>query len=216
MSKKKPHTVADEVAETGEIWSLLALNASSNARTFTTMAIVGFFAVSIIAILAFANYKKDTFIGFLSANRIMYGFSEGDGVFVSTDKRPDEAVINYGLRALSHQYNYDPTTIEKNISYLLNMYDYRIALKKKPLLEKLIRSAKNNDITQSLTIVDWELFQDSTSYTLTGTGKVSQSAALTVLGKPWKIKFGIRMSKVAPNEGRKLGLALIDIKDQKL
>jgi len=214
MAKKKKTSEIEHVEETGEIYSLFSLAESSSARSFTTLVIFGLIAIVVIAMLSFGNHKKDTLINHLALNRIMYGFMHKDGVFVSQEGRPDELVIGYAITALNHQYNYSPKTVTTNFERLLKMYDYRVGIKKEPLFNRLIKKANDNAITQSLILVDYKLYEDDRYYVLQGVGAISQTASTIILEQDKRVNFSVTMAKVAPTDGRKLGLALIDIKDK--
>jgi hypothetical protein len=115
------------------------------------MGTIGAFLLVTINDLVAANAK-------LSAERIMYGYPNAEGVFVAEKVIPRRHVEGFVTWYIQNYYNYTPESAEANATEALRIMSPSLRVKQEPNLKALARQSYEQQITQ--------VFAPETKYTI--------------------------------------------------
>ncbi|WP_322510355.1 hypothetical protein URF95_32700 (plasmid) [Pseudomonas aeruginosa] len=117
----------------------------------TLIAISAVFAV-VIAVLVGMNRELQETNRRLQSERIMYGFPNSEGIFISERQIPQRHIIAFVAVFLDNYYNFTPLSARTNAEEALRMMSPRLRALKEDSLKIVANQSVEQQITQVFTI----------------------------------------------------------------
>ncbi|EPK5307766.1 hypothetical protein N5K55_03400 (plasmid) [Pseudomonas aeruginosa] len=116
----------------------------------TLIAISAVFAV-VIAVLVGMNRELQETNRRLQSERIMYGFPNSEGIFISERQIPQRHIIAFVAVFLDNYYNFTPLSARTNAEEALRMMSPRLRALKEDSLKIVANQSVEQQITQVFT-----------------------------------------------------------------
>lgn len=116
----------------------------------TLIAISAVFAV-VIAVLVGMNRELQETNRRLQSERIMYGFPNSEGIFISERQIPQRHIIAFVAVFLDNYYNFTPRSAQTNAEEALRMMSPRLRALKEDSLKIVANQSVEQQITQVFT-----------------------------------------------------------------
>ena len=124
---------------------------ASEIRQSRLMIALLFVAVSLVAVIVYqqiSNQKMQEVNQQLAAERVMYGFPNAEGVFVSSKQIPRHHIEGFVTWFVSNYYNFTPRSAEANANEALRLMSPALRVKQEALLKTVAAQSINQEITQ--------------------------------------------------------------------
>lgn len=155
-------------------------------------------------------------ISTLERSRVMFGFPNEQGVFVSSNKRPEYMVVRFAREYVNNLYNTDEFSVEENFRQVAKMMDPSIALGEGAQLARIAQEVRSSKASQSFArYKEMPLIEDDESYTYICEGRISGHLGSTITRNNI-VKITVRLKKVTPTTARAEGLVVARMDEQVL
>lgn len=207
MSKNKNPSVSDP------LHTIFSRYEMTNARLVATSLVVNVILLLALIAVIVNSVNQQQLIGYLSANRIMYGFATEDGSFTSVERRPEVMIVRYAKEALYNSYNYDRDAIASNYNVVLAMYAHQVRQSARERMESRIRQIRQDDLSQTINIMGYKVTEHADRYEVEFDSVARQFILDSPIGRT-DLMITVTVAKVAPTETRREGLAILAISDR--
>jgi hypothetical protein len=115
--------------------------------------VIGFIAVTVVLTVVIALLIKllgdmQQTVRTLESERVMYGFPNSEGVFVSSKQIPDAHIKGFISVFTDNFFNYTPESVESNATEALRMMSTRLRSLQEDKLRTVAKSVYEQQITQ--------------------------------------------------------------------
>ena len=154
--------------------------------------------------------------GRLQRSRIMFGFPNEQGVFISSEKRPEYMVVRFAREYVNNLYNYDDVAVDENFKQVAKMMDPAIALSEAQVLSKIAQDVHSTKVSQSFARYrERPLQEDAEFYTYIVEGKVRGQLGSTPT-RADEVQITVKLRKVTPTTSRAEGLVVTSMREERL
>lgn len=141
-----------------KIFNVLGASEIRQSRLMVALLFVITALGAVAAFLVFMNIELQHTNRTLSEERVMYGFPNAEGVFVSEKVIPRRHIEGFVSWYLQNYYNFTPESAEANATEALRLMSPRLRVKQEQSLKTLARQSVEQSITQ--------VFATDTPYTI--------------------------------------------------
>jgi len=131
-----------------KLFHILGAAEIRQSRLMIALLFVSTCLVAVIAFMVMMNLGMQTTNRKLQDERIMYGFPNAEGVFVSEKQIPRRHIEGFTSWFLANYYNFTPESAEANASEALRLMSPRLRVKQEQSLKTLARQSIEQAITQ--------------------------------------------------------------------
>lgn len=196
-------------------------NLFGRAEMRATRIMVAFIAVTVV-LTAVIMYLVKLNNGLAVANaalqseRIMYGFPNGDGVFVSEKTIPDRHLRAFTSEFLDNYYNFSPESSYANANEALRMMSPRLRAVEEERLKLLAKQSAEQQITQVFSrTTPYKIEVTSAGYIVSFEAMRYRSTYNSVYGKA-KFKIQLLLKPIKPSKHFEWAIVADDYKTQEI
>lgn len=148
-------------------FNLLGASELRVSRIMVVLIFIILAAVVVVSFLIYQNVQLSHDNARLSEDRVMYGYPNAEGVFVSEKAIPRRHIEGFVTWFIQNYYNFTPDSAEENASEALRIMSPNLRIKQEAALKTLARQSIEQEITQ--------VFAPDSKYTIeykAGTGYI--------------------------------------------
>lgn len=131
-----------------KLFNILGTADIRQSRLMVALMFVVVATLSVIGFLVVVNLQLQASNQSLQDDRVMYGFPNAEGVFVSEKHIPRRHIEGFTSWFLMNYYNFTPESSEANASEALRIMSPRLRAKQEQSLKTLARQSVEQEITQ--------------------------------------------------------------------
>lgn len=131
-----------------KLFNILGASELRQSRVMVALLFVLVILGSVVAFLSFMNANLQQSNRQLANERIMYGFPNAEGVFVSETQIPRRHIEGFVTWYLVNYYNFTPESAETNANEALRLMSPGLRVKQEQGLKLLARQSVDQEITQ--------------------------------------------------------------------
>ncbi len=131
-----------------KLFNILGASELRQSRIMVVLLFIVAAAAAIIAFMVFQVVELQRANTQLSADRVMYGYPNAEGVFVSEKVIPRRHVEGFVSWYVQNYYNFTPDSAESNATEALRIMSPKLRVKQEPALKTLARQSIEQEITQ--------------------------------------------------------------------
>lgn len=131
-----------------KFFNLLGKGELRSGRIIVAFIAVTILLCAVIKIQADQNEKLQTANLELQSQRIMYGFPNGEGVFISQSKIPDSHIVAFVAVFLDNAFNFTPESAFTNANEAMRLMSPRLRALQEDNLKITAKQSEEQQITQ--------------------------------------------------------------------
>lgn len=131
-----------------KLFNILGAAEIRQSRLMVTLIFVACCMAAVIAFLVVLNLSMQKTNRELQEQRIMYGFPNAEGVFISEKQIPRRHIEGFTTWFLMNYYNFTPESAETNANEALRIMSPSLRVKQEQALKTLARQSVEQEITQ--------------------------------------------------------------------
>ncbi len=131
-----------------KLFNILGASEIRQSRLMVALLFVATILGAVVIFLVIMNSDLQQTNRQLADERVMYGFPNAEGVFVSEKHIPKRHIEGFVTWFLLNNYNFTPESAEANASEALRLMSPRLRIKQEPSLKTLARQSVEQEITQ--------------------------------------------------------------------
>lgn len=185
----------------------------------TTIMSVGVIVILLIIILVQlgALRAKDGVIGELSEKRVMIGFPDESGMFLSAKKIPEVIVVRYARNFVANMFNFSIYNVTENLDEARRFMSPQLANDYIGFFRDTVERVKKDGITRHLDIQAFQAPRETdTGYIVQFRGVLREFVGQTPLGEPKIIPVTVWLNKVEHTKSTPEGLVVAAVSDKPL
>lgn len=179
-------------------------------------------AVSVIALLSIiiiyqytALRSKDALIERLSKERVMIGYPDERGYFVSASKLPERVILNYARGFTANMFNWSSYNVVENLEEARKLMTPSLANDHVKFFEEIIATSKRDAVSRRFEIKAYKSpIQIRGGYIVQFQGLVSEYFGQTPNGQPRETTVTVVMQRIEPTKSTPEGLQVSGISDK--
>lgn len=183
----------------------------------TTVVAVGVIALLAAALLAvlWSNHEKDVLNRQLAKERVMIGFQDERGVFISSAVLPERIIVRFARSFVSNFYNFSPYAVVENLEEARRFMSPVAANDYVKFFEDTIATVKRDNITQRYEVKDFKPpMTTGSGYIVQFKGLLSQYVGQTPIGNPKETVVTVHLEKVEYTKTTPEGLLVAGVTDK--
>lgn len=185
----------------------------------TTIMSVGVIVVLLIVIIAqlSALRSRDAMITELSEKRVMIGFPDDSGMFVSAKKIPERIIVNFARGFVANMYNFSAYNVTENTDEARRLMSPQLANDHVGFFKDTVERVKRDSITRHFDIKEFQPpVETDKGYIVQFRGMVRDFVGQTPIGEPRILPVTVWLNKVEHTKSTPEGLVVAAISDKPL
>lgn len=182
--------------------------------TVVAVGVIALLAAALVAVL-WSNHEKDLLNRQLAKERVMLGFQDERGVFVSSAVLPERIIVRFARGFVANFYNFSPYAVVENLEEARKLMSPVTANDYVKFFDDTIATVKRDNITQRYEIKDFKPPMATTQgYIVQFRGTLAQYVGQTPIGAPKETVVTVHLEKVEHSKTTPEGLVVAGVTDK--